>query len=211
MEYNPTDRTRLRRRPARGSYDPQVVHAILDEALVCHVGFVVEGRPVVLPTAFVRDGETVFIHGAVASGMLRALEHGVPACLEVTLLDGLVLARSAFHHSVNYRSVVVFGTARAVQGPDKARALARLVEKLSPGRSAAARAPTDKELDATSVLAIDLVEVSAKIRVGGPIDDPEDMTHPVWTGVIPLALRAGAPLPAAEDASTFGPPATPRL
>jgi nitroimidazol reductase NimA-like FMN-containing flavoprotein (pyridoxamine 5'-phosphate oxidase superfamily) len=207
--YDPTPRTRLHRRPARGTYDRATVHAILDEALVCQLGFVVEGQPFVLPTTFVRDGEEVFVHGSPASGMLRSLARGLPVCLSVTLLDGFVLARSAFHHSMNYRSVVVLGTATEVtETATKQRVLAKLIEKMSPGRSAQVRGPNEKELAATSVLALQLVEVSAKIRVGPPIDDAGDMDHPVWAGVIPTALRAGEPL---QDGSVAAPVALPAL
>jgi nitroimidazol reductase NimA-like FMN-containing flavoprotein (pyridoxamine 5'-phosphate oxidase superfamily) len=202
--YTRTPRTTLHRIPARGTYDRATVHAILDEALVCHVGFAVDGRPVVLPTAFVRDGEMLFVHGAAANRMLRVLANGVPACVTVSLVDGLVLARSAFHHSMNYRAVVVFGTAREVTDPDdKLRVLRLLIEKLSPGRFARVRAPSEKELRATSVLALALEEVSAKIRRGPPLDDSEDMTFPVWAGVVPLALRAGEPEADGPEAEPF--------
>jgi uncharacterized protein len=208
--YEPTPHTTLHRRPARGTYDREVVHAILDEALVCHLGFVVEGQPFVLPTTFVRDGEALFVHGSVASRMLRSLASGVPVCLTVTLVDGLVLARSAFHHSMNYRSVVVLGTAREVADlATKDRVLGKLVDKLSPGRSALVRAPTEKELRGTSVLALPLDEVSGKVRVGPPIDDEADMSFPVWAGVVPTALRAGAPLQDGSEAGPHEPPALP--
>jgi hypothetical protein len=194
--YTPTDRTTFHRIPARGTYDRSLVHAILDEALTCHVGFVVDEQPYVIPTLFVRDGETVFLHGAAASRMLKTLGEGVRISLTVTLVDGLVLARSAFHHSMNYRSVVALGPARLVGDPvEKLRALERLVDKLGPGRWASARAPNEKELRATSVLALPLDEVSAKTRSGPPLDEPEDMNVPVWAGVVPLSLMAGQPEP----------------
>lgn len=194
--YSRTPRTTLHRRPARASYDRATVHAILDEALVCQFGFVVEGQPFVLPTMFVRDDEQVFVHGAAAGRFMGTLATGVDACFSVTLLDGLVLARSAFHHSMNYRSVVVLGKAREVTDrTEKLRAMALLIDKVSPGRSALARAPDDKEIRVTTILSIPLEEVSAKIRVGPPVDDAEDMTVPVWAGVVPVALRAGAPEP----------------
>ncbi len=192
--YTPTPRTTLHRRPMRGSYDRATVHAILDEALVCQLGFVTDGQPLALPTMFVRDEERVFVHGAAAGRFMRTLSAGVDACLSVTLLDGLVLARSAFHHSMNYRSVLVLGQAREVTDRDeKLRAMALLIDKVSPGRSARARAPSDKEIRATAILSIPLDEVSAKIRVGPPIDDEEDMAVPIWAGVVPMALRAAAP------------------
>jgi nitroimidazol reductase NimA-like FMN-containing flavoprotein (pyridoxamine 5'-phosphate oxidase superfamily) len=194
--YSPTDRTTLHRLPARGTYDRAIVHAILDEALLCHLAFAVGDQPFCLPTTFVREGERLFVHGAAASRMLKTLASGVRACVTVSLLDGLVLARSAFHHSMNYRSVVVLGTAREVtDSAAKARALTLLVDKVSPGRSNAARGPNEKELRATRVLELPLEEVSAKVRVGGPLDDEEDMGRPVWAGVVPIALRPGAAEP----------------
>jgi hypothetical protein len=195
ISYKQTARTALRRIPARGSYDRATVHAILDEALVCHLGFVDDGHPFVIPTTFVRDNETLYVHGAAASRALRTLGAGVRVCVEVTLLDGLVLARSAFHHSMNYRSVIAFGAAHEVDNRDeKVRALALLVERMSPGRSPRARPPNDKELHATRVLSLPLLEVAAKVRQGGPLDDPEDMGWPIWAGFVPLTLRAGAPV-----------------
>lgn len=189
-----TDRTRLRRLPKRGHYDRDTVHAILDEALVCHVGFVVDGAPVVIPTIHWREEETLYVHGSAASRMLRSLKEGLDACVTVTLLDGLVLARSAFHHSMNYRSVVVFGKAREVTGEEKVRALDGLVEHVVRGRSADVRPANELELRATTVLALPLEEASAKIRTGGPLDDEEDYALPVWAGVVPLRLTRGAPL-----------------
>lgn len=209
--YSPTERTTLHRRPMRGTYDRATVHAILDEALVCHLGFAVDGQPFVLPTMFARDGERLFVHGAAASRMLKTLASGAPMCVTVSLFDGLVLARSAFHHSMNYRSVVILGTAREVTEPnEKLHAMALLVDKVSPSRSQRARAPNEKEVRATQVLVVDLDEVSAKVRAGGPIDDPEDMEHPVWTGVVPIGLRAGSPEPTGTDASKHEPPELPR-
>ncbi len=199
--YSPTPRTTLHRRPARAAYDRATVHAILDEALVCQLGFVVEGQPFVLPTMFVRHEERVFVHGAAVGRFMRSLAEGIDACFSVTLLDGLVLARSAFHHSMNYRSVVVLG--RATEVTDRAaklHAMGLLVDKVSPGRSALVRGPTDKEIGATAILSIPLEEVSAKIRVGPPLDDSDDMTVPVWAGVVPVALRAGGLLPDGLDA-----------
>jgi nitroimidazol reductase NimA-like FMN-containing flavoprotein (pyridoxamine 5'-phosphate oxidase superfamily) len=189
-----TDRTRVRRLAERGRYETETIHAILDEALICHVGFVVDGQPVVIPTIHWRDGETLYFHGSAASRMLRSLRDGVDACVTVTLLDGLVLARSAFHHSMNYRSVVVFGKAREVREDEKVRVLDSLVEHVVRGRSKEVRAPNLKELRQTLVLALPIDEASAKIRTGGPVDDEEDYALPVWAGVLPLTLTPGEPV-----------------
>lgn len=190
-----TDRTQVRRLAKRGNYERDTVHAILDEALICHAGFVVDGSPVVIPTIHWREGDTLYVHGSAASRMLRTLRDGVDACVTVTLLDGLVLARSAFHHSMNYRSVVVFGKAREVTGEEKLRALTSLVEHVVRGRAAEVREPNEKELRQTLVLALPLDEASAKIRTGGPIDDEEDYALPVWAGVLPLTLTPQTPIP----------------
>jgi uncharacterized protein len=209
--YTPTPRTELHRIPARGSYDRATVHAILDEALVCHLGFSTREQPFVIPTTFARDGEALFVHGAAASRTLKSLASGIAVCVTVTLVDALILARSAFHHSMNYRSVVVLGTAREVTDRDeKVRALALFVDKVSPGRARVVRAPNDKELRATTVLALALEEVSAKVRTGGPLDDAEDATFPVWAGVVPLAIQAAPLVPAAEDAARYELPVLPR-
>jgi nitroimidazol reductase NimA-like FMN-containing flavoprotein (pyridoxamine 5'-phosphate oxidase superfamily) len=189
-----SDRTRVRRLGERGRYDTETIHAILDEALICHVGFVVDGQPVVIPTIHWRDGETLYFHGSAASRMLRSLRDGVDACVTVTLLDGLVLARSAFHHSMNYRSVVVFGKAREVREDEKVRVLDSLVEHVVRGRSKEVRAPNLKELRQTLVLALPIDEASAKIRTGGPVDDEEDYALPVWAGVLPMTLTPGEPI-----------------
>jgi nitroimidazol reductase NimA-like FMN-containing flavoprotein (pyridoxamine 5'-phosphate oxidase superfamily) len=195
--FTPTDRTTLHRIPNRGRYDREVVEAILDDGLVCHLAFAVDGQPYALPTTFARIGDTVYVHGAAASRMLKTLAQGVPVCVTVTLLDGLVLARSAFHHSMNYRSVVILGTAREVTDLDERnRALTAIVERSAAGRWDLVRPPNAKELAATRVLAVPLEEVSAKVRTGGPIDDDEDLELDVWAGVVPLALRAEAPIPA---------------
>ena len=192
--YNQTERTRVRRLAKRGSYDRATVHAILDEAFICHVAFLLDGSPVVLPTAYGRAGERLFIHGSAANRMLKTASQGFDICIAVTLVDGLVLARSAFHHSINYRSVVVFGKARLLSDPaEKNEALRVISEHIIRGRWDEVRAPSDKELAATAVIAVDLDEVSAKIRSGGPVDDDEDMSLPVWAGVLPLGLVAGAP------------------
>lgn len=189
-----TERTRVRRLAKRGNYERETIHAILDEALICHAGFVVDGSPVVIPTIHWREGDTLYVHGSAASRMLRSLRNGVEACVTVTLLDGLVLARSAFHHSMNYRSVVVFGKAREVTGEEKLRALTSLVEHVVRGRAAEVRGPNESELRQTLVLALPLDEASAKIRTGGPVDDEEDYALPVWAGVLPLTLTPGAPV-----------------
>ncbi len=191
-----TERSRLRRLTKRGAHDLATIHAILDAGFLAHVGFVVDGQPFVIPTLYGREGETLYLHGSAASRMLRHLAGGVPACATVTLVDGLVLARSAFHHSVNYRSVVAFGSARPIQeAEDKTRALRIISEHLLAGRWEDVRPPTAKELEATSVLAFRIEEASAKVRQGPPLDDEADYALPVWAGVLPLALRAGAPLP----------------
>jgi nitroimidazol reductase NimA-like FMN-containing flavoprotein (pyridoxamine 5'-phosphate oxidase superfamily) len=209
--YPSTPRTRLHRRPARGAYDRRTVHAILDEALVCQLGIVVDGQPFVLPTTYVRDEERLFVHGAAAGRLMRTLAGGGPACVSVTLLDGLVLARSAFHHSMNYRSVLVLGRAVEVTDPaQKLRAMALLVDKISPGRAAVVRPPNDREVKATSILEIPLEEVSAKIRVGPPIEDEEDLAQPVWAGAVPIALRAGTPEGDLPQAEAFDRPTLPR-
>jgi len=191
----PTERTRLRRLPERGRYDRDVVHAILDEALVCHVGFVVDGRPVVIPTIHARDGDRLYVHGSPASRMLRTVNGGIETCVTVTLVDGLVLARSALHHSLNYRSVVVFGRACEVTDPDdKLAALRVVVEHVAPGRWDCVRAPTEKEVRGTLVLALPLAEASAKVRTGPPVDDDADYALTVWAGEVPLQLQPRVPI-----------------
>lgn len=190
-----SERTTVRRLPKRGVYDRDTVYAILDEALIAHVGFVIDGAPVVIPTIHWRDGDRLYLHGSVASRMLRTLKQGVETCVTVTLLDGLVLARSAFHHSMNYRSVVVMGTAVEVTDrEEKVRAFERLVEHVVPGRARDVRAPNEAEIRGTLVLSMPIDEASAKIRTGGPSDDDEDYALPIWAGVVPLALRADAPI-----------------
>jgi len=184
-----TSRTTVRRLPERGVYDRDTVYAILDEALICHVGFAVEGQPFVIPTIHWRDGDTLYFHGSAASRMLRALRGGVDTCVTVTLLDGLVLARSAFHHSMNYRSVVVLGKAVEVSDRDeKLRALDRLVRHITPDRAAQIRPPNESELRQTLVLALPLAEASAKMRSGPPVDEDEDYGLRVWAGVIPIRM-----------------------
>ena len=191
----PTPNTTLRRAPARGSYDRALVHAILDEGLVAAVGFVADGQPFVMPMAYARLGDQLILHGARASRALKLAAEGGPLCVTVTLLDGLVLARSAFSHSMNYRSVVVLGQARELTDhPEKLAALAAVVDHVLPGRSAQARPPNDKELAATRVVALPIVEASAKVRAGGPHDDEADQQHPCWAGHLPLSLVPGAPI-----------------
>lgn len=195
-----TDRTRLRRAPKRGSYDRTVIDAILDEAPICHLGLVEDGRPIVVPTIHARVGDELLLHGSAAGRAMRALRAGAPACVTVTLLDGLVLARSAFHHSMNFRSVVLLGTARAVEGAEeKTRALEAFTEKLVPGRWDEVRWPNAKELKGTAVLALPITEGSAKIRTGPPVDDAPDYDLPVWAGVVPLSTVAGAPVPDSDS------------
>jgi len=205
--FTPTDRTQVKRLPKRGAYDHDTVFKILDEAFVCHVGFVVDGQPFVIPTNFGRVGETLYLHGSAASRMLRTLSEGIPICVTATLIDGLVLARSAFHHSVNYRSVVVLGTARLVTEPaEKMEALRLFTEHIMKGRWEQIRWPSEQELKGTTVLALPLEEVSAKVRTGGPVDDEEDYALPVWAGVLPLPVRVSAPIADSRLASGIAVP-----
>jgi nitroimidazol reductase NimA-like FMN-containing flavoprotein (pyridoxamine 5'-phosphate oxidase superfamily) len=191
----PTARTQVKRLPKRGQYDRETVNQILDEGFICHVGFVQDGSPVVIPTGYARSGDRLYIHGSAASRMLRALDRGVEVCVTVTLLDGLVLARSAFHHSMNYRSVMIFGIAKAVtEEPEKTEALRLFTEHVVPGRWEQIRWPTAQELKATTVLSLPIEEASAKVRIGPPLDDEEDYAMPVWAGVLPLSLTKGAPV-----------------
>jgi len=191
---SPSERTRVRREPQRGAYERAEIDAILDAGLVCHLGFVHEAHPFVIPTLYGRSGDEVYVHGSSASRMLRTLKGGVDACLTVTLVDGLVLARSIFNHSINYRSVVVLGRAVEVENAgEKLRALEAFSDRILPRRWTDVRPPTTTELKATSILRLPLDEASAKLRVGPPKDDEEDYAWPVWAGVIPLALRAGEP------------------
>jgi len=194
-QFVPTKRTRLKRLSKRASYERKIIYQILDEGFVCHVGFVVDGQPIVIPTAYGRAEDILYIHGSVASRMLRALADGIQICVTVTLIDGLVLARSAFHHSMNYRSVVVFGIASRVEDlAEKLRALRAFSEHVMPGRWAEVREPNDAELKQTLVLQLPLTEASAKIRSGPPIDDETDYNQPVWAGELPLSLVAGEPI-----------------
>ncbi len=198
--YPATPRTTPTRYRERARYDRATVHRILDEALICHLGYVRDDEPVVLPITHARLGEVLYLHGSTGAGpMLAATRRAWPVCVTVTLVDGLVLARSALHHSMQYRSVVVMGSARLVEDrEEKLRALAALLNHVVPGRAVDARPPNDRELAMTAVLAVDLVEVSAKVRAGGPADDPEDLALPHWAGVVPLTLTAGTPEPAAD-------------
>jgi nitroimidazol reductase NimA-like FMN-containing flavoprotein (pyridoxamine 5'-phosphate oxidase superfamily) len=194
--YSPTARTTVGRLPKRAAYDRTVIHEILDEGFLCHVGFVVDGQPYVIPTGYARVGEQLYLHGSAASRMLRSLAAGIDVCVTVTLLDGLVLARSVFHHSMNYRSVVVLGRARLVTAPEeKLAALRAFTNHIVHDRWEGARQPTLQELKATSVLAVELKEVSAKVRSGPAVDDEEDYALPVWAGVVPMKLSAGEPIP----------------
>jgi hypothetical protein len=190
MEARAPDRIRVRREPHRGRYDRATIDAVLDEALVSHVGFAVDGQPYVIPTLHARVGDVVYIHGSSASRMLRELDTGVPVCLTATLFDGLVLAKSVFNHSVNYRSAVLFGTATRVPDEEKEAALHALTEQLVPGRWDEARRPTPQELKATWILQLEIDEASAKVREGGPEDEPEDADLPVWSGLVPVHLAA---------------------
>ncbi|MGB7461705.1 MAG: pyridoxamine 5'-phosphate oxidase family protein [Candidatus Acidiferrum sp.] len=198
-QFTPTDRTQVKRLPKRGNYDREAVYNILDTAFVCHVGFTVDGQPFVIPTNYGRSGDTLYLHGSAASRMLNTLSAGVPVCVTVTHVDGLVLARSAFHHSVNYRSVVILGKAQLVEDPaEKMEALRIFTEHVMKGRWNDVRIPTEQELKATTVLSLPLEEVSAKVRTGGPIDDEPDYALPVWAGVLPLETVAKTPLPDAQ-------------
>ena len=195
----PSDRTRVRRLAARGHYDRETMYSIIDEALFCHVGFNVDGRPAVIPTAHWREGDELMIHGNSKAQMLRVLRDGADCCVTVTHLDGLVLARSMFHHSVNYRSVVAYGKMREITDPDEKMASLRyFMEGIAPGRWDEARPPDTQELKATIVLAMPLDEASAKIRTGPPVDDEEDMAQDVWAGIVPFHTLAGEPETAAD-------------
>jgi nitroimidazol reductase NimA-like FMN-containing flavoprotein (pyridoxamine 5'-phosphate oxidase superfamily) len=191
----PTDRTRLRRKADRGSHDRALIAAILDEALICHVGFAVDGHPSVIPMTHARVGDEIYLHGAAANHLLRSLASGLETCVTVTLLDGLVLARSTFHHSMNYRSVVIFGVAERVDDPvEKRAAVDAIVEHAVPGRSRDARPPTPEELRATLVVRLPISEASAKIRTGGPLEEPADLDLPYWAGELPLTTTPGVPV-----------------
>jgi uncharacterized protein len=193
--FTPTGRTQVRRYPNRAVYDKAQVYGVLDEGFLCHVGFVADGQPFVIPTGFARSGDQIYIHGSAASRMLRTLHQDVDVCVTVTLVDAFVLARSGFHHSMNYRSVVVLGKARLVTDrEEKLNALRSFTNHIVPGRWDEVRPPTDKELKATTVLALPLNEVSAKMRTGGPIDDDEDYALPIWAGIVPVRTQMGEPV-----------------
>lgn len=208
VELSPTARTRVRRASRRAATDPEVLYAVLDEAVVCHVGFVDDGAPVVIPTSFGRDGDQLYLHGSTGSRMMRLLVSGAAACVTVTLLDGLVLARSVMHHSMNYRSAVIFATPRAVTDPTEVwHAYEVIVEHLVPGRWADARHPDRREMAATAVVAIDLTEASVKLRTGGPNDDERDLDAGTWAGVLPIAMSVGAPMTDVHTPAGVAPPA----
>jgi nitroimidazol reductase NimA-like FMN-containing flavoprotein (pyridoxamine 5'-phosphate oxidase superfamily) len=197
--YRPTARSKIKRLPKRAHYDRATVHAVLDAGLLGHVGYVIDGQPFVTPTAYWREGERLYWHGSSASRMLRHLEAGMPACLTASHLDGFVLARSGFHHSLNYRSVMAFGTAELVADPgEKLAALHAFVERLYPGRWAEVRPPTAQELKATKVIVMEIAEAVAKIRDGGPVDDEEDYALPCWAGVVPVRQVIGTAVPDAR-------------
>jgi nitroimidazol reductase NimA-like FMN-containing flavoprotein (pyridoxamine 5'-phosphate oxidase superfamily) len=190
-----TNRTKLKRIPKRGNFEREMIYRILDEAFICHVGFSGNNQPFVIPTLFARAGDRLIIHGSAASRMMRSLSDEIEVCVTVTLVDGLVLARSAFHHSMNYRSVVVFGKAKIIEDEsEKYEALKAFTEHIVPNRWSAVRPPTKNELKGTTVLSLPLTEASAKIRTGGPVDDEEDYELDVWAGVLPLNLTTGAPV-----------------
>jgi uncharacterized protein len=193
--FTPTERTRVIREPHRGAYDRETIYKILDEGIVCHVGFSTADQPFVIPTLYARVGDAIYFHGSAASRMLRGAATGIPVCVTVTLTDGFVLARSVFNHSMNYRSVVALGKATLVEAPDeKLDALRAFTEKILPGRWEDARQPNEKELKATSILKLELTEVSAKIRSGPVQDDEEDYALPVWAGIVPLRLQVEPPI-----------------
>ena len=208
MDFPQTQRTTLKRLPKRGVYDRELVYRILDEGFVCHVSFTVDGQPFVIPTGYARIEDQLYIHGSQVSRTLRTLAQGIEVCVAVTLVDGLVLARSAFHHSVNYRSVVIFGRASIVEAKEaKLAALFAFSEHVVPGRWNDVREPTDRELNATTVMSLPLLEVSAKVRTGPPIDDEEDYALNVWAGVLPLRMVAGKPIKDPRLPEDIEPPA----
>jgi hypothetical protein len=193
-EITRTERTRVRRIPKRGAYDRETINRILDEGFICHVGFAIDSKTFVIPTAYARDGDNLLIHGSVASRMMREMAGGIEVCVTVTLIDGLVLARSAFHHSMNYRSVVIFGTAELVEDEaEKYEALRLFTEHIVPNRWDEVRLPNAKELKATTVLRLPIEEASAKVRTGNPVDDEADYDLNVWAGVVPLKIVSGEP------------------
>jgi len=206
----PRPRHEVQRIKERGHYDRATAYAILDAAFVAHVGFCVEGQPFVIPMLYARRGDSILLHGSIASRLQRQIGSGIEACVSVTLVDGLVLARSHFHHSANYRSVVAFGKAKVLPDDEKVAALAHFVESMLPGRAVEARAPDRNELAATSVLDFGIADISAKIRTGGARDDKADVDLPYWAGIVPMAVRYGQPLPS-EDCALAPPPSVRRL
>ena len=205
--FTPTERTRVRRKPERGSYDRELIYSVLDEAFVCHIAFIADGMPVVVPTNYVRVGDKLFLHGSMASRLMKTLASGAPFCLSVTLLDGIVCAPSATGHSVNYRSVVVMGQAEPVEGDAaKLAAMRDFVEYVIRGRWSTVRPPTEQELKGTMVVSVPLVEASAKVRTGFAVNDDEDYATPTWTGVIPMKWSSQAPVPDPRGNSSIAPP-----
>ncbi len=205
--FTPTERTKVRRKPERGSYDRELIYSILDEAFVCHLAFIADGQPFVVPTNYVRVGDKLFLHGSTASRLMRTLASGAPFCLSVTLLDGIVCAPSATGHSVNYRSVVVMGKAVPVEGDAaKLAAMRDFVEYVIRGRWATVRPPTEQELKGTMVVSVPLVEASAKVRTGFAVNDDEDYEAPAWTGVIPMKWSSEAPMPDPRGNTSIAPP-----
>jgi nitroimidazol reductase NimA-like FMN-containing flavoprotein (pyridoxamine 5'-phosphate oxidase superfamily) len=208
VELSTTARTRVRRVPERAADEPEALYQVLDEGLICHVGFVHDGAPVVIPTSYGRDGDVLYLHGSTGSRMMRHLATGPPVCVTVTLLDGLVLARSVMHHSMNYRSAVVFGTARPVTSADERwRAFEAIVDHLVPGRWTDARHPNRREAAATAIVALDLSEASVKVRSGPPVDDEIDLDAGTWAGVLPVTTTVGAPLADAHTPAGVAAPA----
>ena len=201
-----TPRVTVQRRPQRGVYEFSTIASILDATFLCQVGFAIEGQPYVIPTSFGRRGKRLYFHGSSASRMLRHLGQSTPVCIAVTLFDGIVLARSAFNHSMNYRSVVILGRASVIEGEEKLRALEVISEHIIPGRWADVRRPNEAEMLATTVLAVDIEEASAKVRSGPPLDDEDDMGRPCWAGVIPFTTNAQSPVPAPDLAAGIGEP-----
>jgi len=205
--FTPTERTKVRRKPERGSYDRELIYSILDEAFVCHLAFIADGQPFVVPTNYVRVGDKLFLHGSTASRLMRTLASGAPFCLSVTLLDGIVCAPSATGHSVNYRSVVVMGKAVPVEGDAaKLAAMRDFIEYVIRGRWAPVRPPTEQELKGTMVVSVPLVEASAKVRTGFAVNDDEDYEAPAWTGVIPMKWSSEAPMPDPRGNTSIAPP-----
>jgi len=205
--FTSTERTKVRRKPERGSYDRELIYRILDEAFVCHVAFIVDGQPFLVPTNYVRVGDKLFLHGSTASRLMKTLASGAPFCLSVTLLDGIVLSPTATGHSVNYRSVVVMGKAEPVEGETaKLAAMRDFVEYVIRGRWATVRPPSEQELKGTMVLSVPLVEASAKVRTGFAVNEDEDYAAPAWTGVIPMKWSSQAPVPDPRGNTAIAPP-----